>query len=87
MQLCLPFQREIFTDLVDQDGLLILAKGLGLTQILLALLQLAVERQTLILLVNVQSAEEEELQLQLAALTNGQTTLKILKNDTKAEDR
>ncbi|KAI9591455.1 hypothetical protein BDF19DRAFT_455072 [Syncephalis fuscata] len=83
----LPFQREIFTELLNEDGLLVLAKGLGVLPILVTLLQLPVERKTLVLLLNVSSVEEQELQLALAELTGGQTTIKVLKNDTMAEDR
>ena len=87
MALCLPFQREIFTELVEEDGLLVLAKGLGLSRLLAALLQLTVERQTLVLLLNVPTTEQEELQLALAQVTGGQTVLTVLRNDTKSDDR
>ena len=83
----LPFQREIFAELVDEDGLLVLAKGLGLLPILVSLLQLPIERKTLMLLLNVSNAEEQELRLALSQLTGGQATLRILKNDTFAEER
>ncbi|RKP08935.1 hypothetical protein THASP1DRAFT_14944 [Thamnocephalis sphaerospora] len=87
MALQLPFQRQIFTELLEEDGLLVLAKGLGLQRLLAAFLQLAAERHTLVVLLNAPADEEERLRLELAELTSAQVTLNVLKNDVKAEDR
>ncbi|KAG0275130.1 hypothetical protein BGZ95_009148 [Linnemannia exigua] len=54
----LAFQKEIVAELVAEDALLIMAKGLGLRNILGAFLQIYSQPQNLVLLINT-SAEEE----------------------------
>ncbi|KAF9930842.1 hypothetical protein FBU30_011209 [Linnemannia zychae] len=59
--LSLPFQKEIVAELVAEDALLILAKGLGLRSILGAFLQIYSQPQNLVLLINTTLEEENAL--------------------------
>ncbi|KAI9232401.1 MAG: DNA repair protein [Podila humilis] len=58
MSLPLSFQKEIVAELVAEDALLIMARGLGLRNILGAFLQIYCQPQNLVLLINT-TAEEE----------------------------
>ena len=57
----LAFQKEIVAELVAEDALLIMAKGLGLRSILGAFLQIYSQPQNLVLLVNTNAEEEAAL--------------------------
>lgn len=57
----LAFQKEIVAELVAEDALLILAKGLGLRNILGAFLQIYSQPQNLVLLINTNTEEETAL--------------------------
>ncbi|KAG0050984.1 hypothetical protein BGZ83_004235 [Gryganskiella cystojenkinii] len=57
----LAFQKEIVAELVAEDALLILAKGLGLRSILGSFLQIYSQPQNLVLLINTNSEEETAL--------------------------
>jgi DNA excision repair protein ERCC-4 len=87
MTLQLPFQQEIFTQLLEKDGMLVLARGLGLERCITSFLQLAAERYTLVILLNATSEQEERFSKALQAANEPKTTLHVIKNDVKAEDR
>jgi DNA excision repair protein ERCC-4 len=57
----LAFQKEIIAELVAEDALLIMAKGLGLRNILGAFLQIYSQPQNLVLLINTSTEEENAL--------------------------
>jgi len=57
----LAFQKEIVAELVAEDALLILAKGLGLRNILGSFLQIYSQPQNLVLLINSHADEETAL--------------------------
>ncbi|KAF9913274.1 hypothetical protein EC991_000036 [Linnemannia zychae] len=57
----LAFQKEIIAELVAEDALLIMAKGLGLRNILGAFLQIYSQPQNLVLLINTNAEEETAL--------------------------
>ncbi|KAF9140466.1 hypothetical protein BGX30_006479 [Mortierella sp. GBA39] len=57
----LAFQKEIVAELVAEDALLIMAKGLGLRNILGAFLQIYSQPQNLVLLINTNTEEETAL--------------------------
>ncbi|KAG0301963.1 hypothetical protein BGZ98_007898 [Dissophora globulifera] len=57
----LAFQKEIVAELVAEDGLLVMAKGLGLRNILGAFLQIYSQPQNLVLLINTNAEEEATL--------------------------
>lgn len=54
----LEFQKQILTDLVDQDALLILARGLGLFNILCSFLDLHTKDKHLVLVINTTQAQD-----------------------------
>ncbi|KAF9585212.1 hypothetical protein BGW38_003400 [Lunasporangiospora selenospora] len=70
MSLPLPFQKEIVAELVAEDALLIIARGLGLRNILGAFLQIYSQPQNLVLLINTNSDQETELRDDLCANTS-----------------
>ncbi|KAG0097557.1 hypothetical protein BGZ93_002491 [Podila epicladia] len=61
MSLPLSFQKEIVAELVAEDALLIMARGLGLRSILGAFLQIYCQPQNLVLLINTTAEEEATL--------------------------
>lgn len=61
MSLPLSFQKEIVAELVAEDALLIMARGLGLRNILGAFLQIYCQPQNLVLLINTTAEEEATL--------------------------
>ncbi|KAI8372162.1 hypothetical protein BD560DRAFT_369424 [Blakeslea trispora] len=63
----LEFQKQILTDIVTEDGLLIISPGLGLFQIVCALVQVYTGGNHLVLLVNSTKEQDELIQEQLAA--------------------
>jgi DNA excision repair protein ERCC-4 len=64
----LPFHVEIFTELFEEDGLLLMAKGLGLRKILLKFLKLHCHPRNLVFVLN---ANNEEVALLDALQANG----------------
>lgn len=66
----LPFQKEIVTELVAEDALLIMAKGLGLRSIVGAFLQIYSQPQNLVLLINTNAEEEAALREDLLRSTD-----------------
>lgn len=63
----LEFQKQILTDIVTEDGLLITSPGLGLFQILCKFIQLYTGGNHLILLINTSKEQVDLLQEQLIA--------------------
>lgn len=63
----LEFQKQILTDIVTEDGLLITSPGLGLFQILCQFIQLYTGGNHLILLVNLSKEQVDLVQEQLIA--------------------
>ncbi|KAG0025165.1 hypothetical protein BGZ82_010184 [Podila clonocystis] len=61
MSLPLSFQKEIVAELVAEDALLIMARGLGLRNILGAFLHIYCQPQNLVLLINTTAEEEATL--------------------------
>jgi hypothetical protein len=84
------FQREIFADFVTDSGFLVLAKGLGLFQIVKSLVELYATPKALVFLLGA-TPEQETTLLQL--FTGGEEQLvghvpfKTIKNDTPSKNR
>ncbi|XP_055328832.1 DNA repair endonuclease XPF-like [Paramacrobiotus metropolitanus] len=55
----LDYEKQIFLDCFHEDGLLVMAKGLGLERIFLSFLRIYCDPGQLVLVLNVSSAEEE----------------------------
>ncbi|KAJ1676698.1 hypothetical protein EV182_007661, partial [Spiromyces aspiralis] len=70
----LPYQRQILMDLLAEDALCIMAKGLGLPRILTELLRVCytTDSKTLVILLNTSAEEERSLQQSLLALSTGE---------------
>jgi DNA excision repair protein ERCC-4 len=66
----LAFQKEIVAELVAEDALLIMAKGLGLRSIVGAFLQIYSQPQNLVLLINTNAEEETALRDDLLRSTD-----------------
>ncbi|KAF9208092.1 hypothetical protein BGZ49_009787 [Haplosporangium sp. Z 27] len=66
----LAFQKEIVAELAAEDALLIMARGLGLRNIIGAFLQVYSQPQNLVLLINTNSEEETALRDDLLRSTN-----------------
>ncbi|KAK3818773.1 MAG: hypothetical protein J3Q66DRAFT_338444 [Benniella sp.] len=66
----LAFQKEIVAELVAEDALLIMAKGLGLRSIVGAFLQIYSQPQNLVLLININAEEETALRDDLLRSTD-----------------
>jgi DNA excision repair protein ERCC-4 len=87
-ELPLGFQREILTEIVAEDGLLILARGLGLRNILCSLLKLYTDNSHLVLLVNSSTAEDTAINDELACMgVPSDKLMKIIEYETPAEIR
>lgn len=84
----LEYQKQILTDIVAEDGLLITSPGLGLFQILCSLVQIYSGGNHLVLLINTSKEQDELLQEQLIA--NGVQTQHLLQRieyNTPADKR
>ncbi|KAF9283234.1 hypothetical protein BGZ74_001972, partial [Mortierella antarctica] len=87
MSLPLSFQKEIVAELVAEDALLIMARGLGLRSILGAFLQIYCQPQNLVLLINTTAEEEATLKDDLISNVGqqGQHFLSITSEQSLAE--
>ncbi|RCH96468.1 hypothetical protein CU098_009318, partial [Rhizopus stolonifer] len=84
----LEFQKQILTEIVTEDGLLIVSPGLGLFQVLCSLVQIYTGGNHLVLLINSTKEQDELIQEQLIA--NGvahQHLLRRIEYNTPAEKR
>ncbi len=89
-QKLLRFQRKIVTELTQpaphSDGLVIVAKGLGLSSLLLTFVALHADPRALVLLLNTTPSEVEFLKRDLEALGKSDQ-LNIINNETPAAQR
>ncbi|KAJ2401040.1 DNA repair protein RAD16 [Coemansia sp. RSA 2559] len=89
----LPFQRQILDDLMDEDALCIVARGLGLNRILAELSRICATPRALVFLINASEQDENDLQQQLMQLRSGEgpadqpTQLHTVKNETNSAAR
>jgi DNA excision repair protein ERCC-4 len=84
----LEFQKQILTEIVTEDGLLVISPGLGLFRILCSLVQIYSGGNHLVLLINTSKEQDELLQEQLIA--NGvphEHLIKRIEYNTPAEKR
>ncbi|KAI8870553.1 hypothetical protein GQ42DRAFT_122126 [Ramicandelaber brevisporus] len=79
-RLPLAFQQRAFEELIEEDGLLVLGRGLGLQQILVHMLRCYSDPRVLVLLLNVQSEE-------LAILRSHVPSLSVIVGETSAAER
>lgn len=84
----LPFQKQILTEIVTEDGLLIISPGLGIFQILCNLVQVYSGGNHLILLINTSKEQDDLLQEQLIANgVSSQHVIRRIEYNTPAEKR
>ncbi|KAI8638095.1 hypothetical protein BD408DRAFT_485756 [Parasitella parasitica] len=84
----LAFQKQILTEIVTEDGLLIMSPGLGIFQILCHLVQVYSGGNHLILLINTSKEQDELLQEQLIANSvPSQHVIRRIEYNTPAEKR
>ncbi|KAJ1800023.1 DNA repair protein RAD16 [Coemansia sp. RSA 2399] len=89
----LPFQRQILDDLIDEDALCLVARGLGLNRILAELSRICATPRALVFLINASDQDENDLQQQLMQLRSGEgradqpTQLHTVKNETNSAAR
>ncbi|KAI8576312.1 hypothetical protein K450DRAFT_257648 [Umbelopsis ramanniana AG] len=87
-ELPLGFQREILTEIVAEDGLLILARGLGLRKVLCSLLKLYTDNSHLVLLINSTPADDTAINDELACMgVPAERQMKVIEYETPAETR
>ncbi|KAJ1972664.1 DNA repair protein RAD16 [Dimargaris verticillata] len=83
----LPFQKQILAEVNEQDGLLVLARGLGLRTIVLHLLRAYADPRNLVLLLNTPADEEAYYRKALACTGATKGQFKAVKTDTYTQDR
>lgn len=84
----LEFQKQILTELVDQDALLILARGLGLFNILCSFLDLHTKDNHLVLVINTTQAQDAAIIDYQAAMGLPSTNrMQTITAETPAETR
>ncbi|KAJ2720227.1 DNA repair protein RAD16 [Coemansia sp. Benny D115] len=88
----LAFQRRILDDLLDEDALCIVARGLGLPRILGELARACATPQALVFLLNASDQDEEELQQLFLQVRSGEgvdqpAQLRVVANETNAAAR
>ena len=87
-ELPLGFQREILNEIVAEDGLLILARGLGLRKVLCSLLKMYTDNSHLVLLINSTPADDTAINDELACMgVPAEKQMKIIEYETPAETR
>ncbi|KAJ2081188.1 DNA repair protein RAD16 [Coemansia sp. RSA 988] len=87
-----PFQRRVLDDLLDEDALCVVARGLGLNRILAEVAQICATSRVLVFLLNMTDEDEAELQGYLMQMRSGENsdeaaTLHIINNETNAAMR
>lgn len=89
-ELKLAYQREIFTDFLPDSGLLVMARGLGIMQIVKAYVELHARPEALVFLLGATSEEETDL-MEMFTAGEGQLVnhvpFRIIKNDTPSTQR
>ncbi|KAJ1732067.1 DNA repair protein RAD16 [Coemansia biformis] len=88
----LPFQRRVLDELLDEDALCVVARGLGLNRILAELARVCATPRALVFLVNCSEQDEDDLQHHFMQMRSGEnaneaTELRIVKNETNATAR
>ncbi|KAG1143281.1 hypothetical protein G6F37_006756 [Rhizopus arrhizus] len=84
----LEFQKQILTEIVSEDGLLIMSPGLGLFEVICNLMQLYTGGNHLVLVINM--SQEQEVLVQRHLVEKGvpyEHTLKPIEYSTSAEQR
>lgn len=82
----LDYEKQIFLDCFHEDGLLVMAKGLGLERILLNFLRIYCDPGQLVLVLNTNSDEEEYFIDELRHLKTASLP-KVINNEVATTER
>lgn len=83
----LEFHRHIFEELLSEDGLLILSRGLGLRRIICALLKIYSDKESLVILLNANGHELNFIKEELAECGVKKPGLRVVNNETNSKER
>ncbi|KAI8320507.1 hypothetical protein GQ54DRAFT_298589 [Martensiomyces pterosporus] len=88
----LPFQRQILNNLLDEDALCVVARGLGLDRILAELSRVCATPRALVFLLHASEQDETDLQHQLMQMRSGEDAdqaaeMRVVKNETSSSAR
>lgn len=84
----LPFQKEIFTEFLNQSGLLIMGEGLGLNSILNSFVRLYACDKALVFLLNMSENDERRMVEELALISEELSNhFKVIDNTVSSADR
>ncbi|CAG8504551.1 10589_t:CDS:10 [Paraglomus brasilianum] len=87
LPLPLPYQSQILTDILSTSAFLILARGLGIRRIMCAVMKLYSRPETLVILLNTPTGEEEYIKEELLGMGVGRPGLRIVNNELSAKER
>lgn len=82
----LPYENQIFLDVLHEDGLVVAARGLGVHSVLLSLLKVWCDPGNLVLVLGTQTLEEEYFITQLEAQSISPLP-KVINNESNANER
>src|SRR5690242_745873 len=85
--LLLEYQKQILLELVEEDGLLVISRGLGLRRVICSLLKIYSQRKNLVILLNTNSKEELSIKEELAEIGVSKPGLRIVNNEMNAKER
>ncbi|KAJ2823656.1 DNA repair protein RAD16, partial [Coemansia erecta] len=88
----LPFQRLVLDELLDEDALCVVARGLGLNRILAELARICATPRALVFLLNASDQDEDDLRHYFMQMRSGEAAdeaaaVQIIKNETNAVQR
>jgi DNA excision repair protein ERCC-4 len=83
----LPFHVQVFSQLFDEDGLLVLAKGLGLRGILLKFIKLHCTPRNLVFVLNTSGEESAILEGLVADGVSRERLPRVIRNETTSAER
>ncbi len=84
--MALSFHKQIFTELLEEDGLLIMGKGLGIHKVFKNFVKLYCDPNCLVFLLNVSAHEQEHL-LEELRMEGIKCMPKTINTDISAADR
>ncbi|RIA94468.1 hypothetical protein C1645_796494 [Glomus cerebriforme] len=83
----LEFHRHILEELLSEDGLLILSRGLGLRRIICALLRIYSDKESLVILLNASGHELNCIKEEIAECGVKKPGLRVVNNETNSKER
>jgi hypothetical protein len=83
----LEFHRHILEELLSEDGLLILSRGLGLRRIICALLRIYSNKESLVILLNASGHELSCIKEEIAEYGVRKPGLRVINNETNSKER